>query len=299
MTFALSSKASLENSLELVTASEIDALLEASRTGESDIDHRVHETRKSIKRLRALLRLYRGALGHGLYEREDTALRELGHSLGQAREAVALGESLDRLVLAAPDPVRARLADHMNELRSALDDRQGAESIDVGAALARVQDGLTQVRARAARWTLDRHGWSAIAPGLRRTYAKGRRTLSTALHRPSEKRLHGLRIWVKRHQYQLTLLEPLWPGPVKAFRQEAQELGELLGQEHDLSLLERRLEAVTRRPELAPLERPLRTAAEGCHGELRREAFAVGSRVYAEAPGRFAARYREYFDAWP
>ena len=229
MTFALSSKASLENSLAVVTASEIEALLEASHTGESDVDHRVHETRKSIKRLRALLRLYRGALGHGLYEREDAELRKLGHSLGQAREAVALGESLDRLVLAVPVSERARLADHMNELRGSLDDGQGKGSPDSGAALARVQDGLTQVRARAAQWTLDRRGWSAIAPGLRRTYAKGRRTLSRALHRPNEKRLHRLRIWVKRHQYQLTLLEPLWPGPVKAFRQEAQQLGELLG----------------------------------------------------------------------
>jgi hypothetical protein len=104
---------------------------------------------------------------------------------------------------------------------------------------------------------------------------------------------------VKRHQYQLALLEPLWPDPIKAFRQEAKRLGELLGQAHDLSLLERRFKSVSERPEVAPLEPVLRTVAEGCHSAFQREALDLGARLYAESPARFAARYREYFDAWP
>jgi hypothetical protein len=103
---------------------------------------------------------------------------------------------------------------------------------------------------------------------------------------------------VKRHQYQLTLLEPLWPEPVKAFRHEAQRLGELLGEDHDLSLLERRFGLVRERPELAALERSLQSAADGCRAKLRREAFDLGARVYAESPRRLEARYREYFEVW-
>jgi CHAD domain-containing protein len=157
---------------------------------------------------------------------------------------------------------------------------------------------LRAFRERAPSFTVEKTGWSAIAPGFRRTYARGRRALARAIPRPTEKRLHTLRIDVKRHQYQLTLLEPLWPEPVKAFRQEAQHLGELLGHDHDLALLERRFEALRNRPELASLERPFRNAVEQTHAELRREAFDLGARVYAESPGKLVSRYREYFDAW-
>src|SRR5688572_18111051 len=101
MAFSLSTKANLTESLERVLTSEVDALL-AVRASDADVAERVHETRKSIKRLRALLRLYRGALPHTLYEREDAVLWRLGQSLGRARDAVALGESLHRLILSAP-----------------------------------------------------------------------------------------------------------------------------------------------------------------------------------------------------
>src|SRR5262245_29730710 len=101
MSFALSSKSSLTESLEHVLTKEVEALLAEPRD-ETKAAERVHEARKSMKRLRALLRLYRGGLAHSLYSREDSALRELGRALARARDAVALRESLERLVLAAP-----------------------------------------------------------------------------------------------------------------------------------------------------------------------------------------------------
>jgi CHAD domain-containing protein len=298
MSFSLGSKARLAESLALVTQGEIDDLLQRAAGGPEKLDEAVHETRKSIKRLRALLRLYRGALGHALYVREDARLREIAHSLGGARDAVALHESFSRLLESAPAAERARLAGHRTTLAGVLDDGPRAKDDELVATLRAAHDALGELRERAPSFTVEKTGWSAIAPGFRRTYARGRRHLSRAVHRPSEKRLHVLRIDVKRHQYQVTLLEPLWPEPMRAFRQEAQRLGELLGHDHDLALLERRFDALRDKPELVSLERSFRHAAEQSHTELRREAFDLGARVYAESPGQLIARYREYFDAW-
>jgi CHAD domain-containing protein len=301
MNFSLSSKTNLAESLARVTQGEIDDLVQrtagASASAER-LDEAVHETRKSIKRLRALLRLYRGALGHALYVREDARLREIAHSLGGARDAVALRESFSRLLESAPAADRARLTDHRAALASVLDDEPVANTDELVVMLRSAHDALGELRERAPSFTVEKTGWSAIAPGFRRTYARGRRHLSRAVHRPTEKRLHTLRIDVKRHQYQLTLLEPLWPEPVKAFRQEVQKLGELLGHDHDLALLERRFDALRDQPELSSLGRSFRNATEHRHAELRREAFDLGARVYAEMPGMLLARYREYFDAW-
>ena len=300
MSFTLSSKANLAAGLALVAQGEIDDLAQRTASAASSpeqLDEAVHETRQSIKRLRALLRLYRGALGHALYAREDARLRDIAHSLGGARDAVSLRESFARLLESAPAADRARIADHRAALEGALDDEPRANKDELVAMLHAARDALGALRERAPSFTVEKTGWSAIAPGFRRTYARGRRNLARAIHRPTEKRLHTLRIDVKRHQYQLTLLEPMWPEPVKAFRHEVSHLGELLGHDHDLSLLERRFEALRDKPELIELERSFRSAAEQSHAGLRREAFDLGARAYAESPGTLVARYREYFDA--
>jgi CHAD domain-containing protein len=301
MSFSLVSKANLAEGLALVTQGEVDDLSQRTAGADSTpekLDEAVHETRKSIKRLRALLRLYRGALGHTLYAREDARLRDIAHSLGGARDAVSLRESLARLLESAPAAERSRIADHRGALEGALAGEPRANEDELVARLRAARDALGALRERAPSFTVEKTGWSAIAPGFRRTYARGRQNLSRAVHRPTEKRLHVFRIDVKRHQYQLTLLEPLWPEPIKAFRQEVQRLGELLGHDHDLALLERRFEALRDKPDLAALERTFRSAAEHSHAELRRETFDLGARVYAESPGKLVARYREYFDAW-
>jgi CHAD domain-containing protein len=302
MAFVLPSKATLDESLALVATREVSALQHgtpgADRGEKQALDERVHETRKSIKRLRALLRLYRAALPHAVYSAEDARLRELAHGLGGARDAVALRESLELLVSRGTGDARARLHEGLPVLAGALGDGAGTPRDETLAALRSVHDALGAFAKRAGGVRLELSGWAAVGPGFRRTYARGRRAFQRALERTSERRLHRLRAFVKRHQYHLTLLEPLWPEPIRACRHEAQRLGELLGNDHDLSLLERRFESLTERPDVLALEPAFRAATGAVHTELRRDALDLAARVYAESPRRIAARFREYFDAW-
>jgi CHAD domain-containing protein len=57
----------------------------------------VHETRKSLKRLRATVRLARDELGDEVYARENSAFREAGRRLAGARDSRVLLETLDAL----------------------------------------------------------------------------------------------------------------------------------------------------------------------------------------------------------
>src|SRR5262245_38761227 len=125
MPISLPSKSNLTEGLARVSASEIAELLRdltAERAADPSLDERVYETRKTIKRLRALLRLYRGALDPALFVREDARLGELGRSLGRARDSVALRESLERLVTGAQGDSRARLSDELPSLAALVGD---------------------------------------------------------------------------------------------------------------------------------------------------------------------------------
>ncbi|MCW3057232.1 MAG: domain containing protein, partial [Solirubrobacterales bacterium] len=58
----------------------------------------VHEIRKALKRLRALVRLLRHELGEEAFARESAALRDAGRRLAGARDAEVLLDTLDSLL---------------------------------------------------------------------------------------------------------------------------------------------------------------------------------------------------------
>src|SRR4051812_47783318 len=63
----------------------------------NELPHAVHETRKRLKRLRALLRLVRPAIGEGVYARVNAAFRDTAKRLAAARDAKVLADTLDEV----------------------------------------------------------------------------------------------------------------------------------------------------------------------------------------------------------
>src|SRR5262245_49986710 len=68
----------------------VDGSSKASR------DEMVHEARKGLKKLRALVRLVRPGVGGKLYRRENIAFRDISRPLTEVRDAKILVEALDR-----------------------------------------------------------------------------------------------------------------------------------------------------------------------------------------------------------
>jgi hypothetical protein len=93
--------------------------------GDGDLDSAVHESRKAFKRLRALVRVSRDALGDEAYRRENTIFRDAGRRLSAARDAAVLVETLEDLTAR----YRTELADDaFSGLRDALADEAAAAS---------------------------------------------------------------------------------------------------------------------------------------------------------------------------
>ena len=94
--------------------SAIDRLSDAGAAAEL----RVHGARKSIKRVRALLRLVRASLPAGRFRQHNAALRDAARGLSAARDAAVALTTFDALV-PAPDAllaaVRADLAARRGE----------------------------------------------------------------------------------------------------------------------------------------------------------------------------------------
>jgi CHAD domain-containing protein len=243
----------------------------------------VHGARKDMKKLRALLRLARGELGKGTFARENVCFRDAARELAGARDSDVMLETLGALGL----PAGVGL-----ELRKVIQDERahdGAGDREAGARAAVAI--LKEARKRVDDWPLGRDSFDAVADGLERTYRRGRRDLEAALDEPSVEALHEWRKRVKELWYHHTLLRPLWPPVMEAMGEQAHELSDRLGDDHDLAVLE-----VWMREHAEP-NPEFFEAVERRRGELQGEAFALGARLYAEKPSAYVRRIKRFWKA--
>lgn len=267
---------------ELRTATQA-AELGATTDRLSVFEECVHETRKRIKRLRALLRLLSPHLG----KREKqlhAALREIAQSLGASREATAAIEAIDRLEEQTlhPDEAafdRARRSLNPSHHNGAAPDHPLLQSA-LGE-LGRVGDILRSIE-------LDEPGFDLLETGLHSSHKRAQKTLSLAERELSPHAFHELRKAVKAQQHQLAYLIPLWPAVLGARHLELTELSEVLGEHHDLALLLPPLRSLGL-DELIPLaERRLLL--------LEQHILSSSRRAFAEKAGFFSGSLRAWFE---
>jgi CHAD domain-containing protein len=246
----------------------------------------IHDARKALKRIRALLRISRGLLGDKRYRRENTILRDAGRSLSDARDAQVLLATLDDLAKQVADQVPqgtwSRFREALAAELSAASETDGDSAGVVGA--------LSEARSRVTTWPPAHKGdYESLADGLKRIYGRGRRAARVAKDQPSTENLHELRKRAKELWYAAQLLRTASPQRMKRLARRAHRLSDLLGDDHDLSVLLDRAHAqpgLLRPGELELLEGLIERRRE----VLRRAALARAARLYRRKPRKFVRR---------
>ena len=86
-------------------------------------------------------------------------------------------------------------------------------------------------------WPLNGEGPAALAAGLERIQKRGRRAYKAAAKDPSTEHLHDLRKRTKDLWHAAQILRPAAPKRLKRLADDAHELSDLLGDDHDLATL--------------------------------------------------------------
>jgi sugar lactone lactonase YvrE/CHAD domain-containing protein len=296
MPFRLDAGEGLAGGVRRIAHEQLRGAVSALSQGTGDRDDDIHTGRKAMKRMRGLVRLVRRDLGGDLYRTENDTYRDAARRLADLRDATVLVATLDSLradldetVRDVADGVRHALEE---ERRSAYARKAAADDQD------RVVDEVAEVlRAadeRVDTWPLEGAGWKTVADGAGRIYARGREEHRACCQRPTTEGLHEWRKRVKYLMYQSQMLQPLWSPLMKAWQAELDDLGDLLGDDHDLAVL---YEALSERLPGAEGD-ALRVAIEARRHRLQQEALQLGARVYADRPEAFTRRWRVWWNAW-
>jgi CHAD domain-containing protein len=279
-------------------------------------DEAVHETRKALKRLRALLVLLEGALEPERLARERAVLRDAGSRLGGARDAEVMVATLDALMRRHPRRLGRRRG--LVDLRAHLERERVTAAVRAfggGAEDGQSANGhmsehrqvtreLSALRARVRRWELPAGDLDGVVnAGLERIYRKGRAGFRRASERsPGGSALHHWRKRVKDLRYAAEVLDirdglgarpqTTAAGRLAKLARRADALGEQLGEEHDLALLASLACAHKPLKQHKRARRALLRAISRRRARLRERVLGAGARIYARKPRRFVRRAR-------
>jgi CHAD domain-containing protein len=266
-----------------IAAEEIDlAVAELSRPGGGEA---VHNARKALKRLRALLRSLRVSFPKELLRQENQRIVAAGRKISPLRDVHVQLRTLGKLKaesIPAGDLVRREL------LR-----RQSSFVRRIPALRKTVRAMLDVSRQSLASLPLRMSTGKDLAAGLKRIYKQGRAAGKIARQSPTPARLHEWRKKAKSLGYGLELIKGL--GPVKLSRMIrcSDALTGALGDDHDLFLV---WSALRRENHASPAVDfdPLAKRISLKRAKLQKRAFKLGAKLYGEKPGGFEQRLDRY-----
>ena len=129
-------------------------------------------------------------------------------------------------------------------------------------------------------------------------YAQGLAAFDSAHWTGSAEAYHDWRKRVKYLWYQVQVLQNIWPAGMKSLSDELDQLGELLGDHHDLSMLRSTVLNGFPRAGATSTIAALYRRIDEVRLELEKRAEILGKRVYAERPREFTRRIGTYWQVW-
>ncbi len=289
-----------EISTEIIrnTGEEIAFAIEALQTAE-DPHEGIHDARKSLKKIRAILRLARSGFLPEIFQQANETCRDNGRLLSDLRDATALIETLDKLREVHPSWISA---DNHSQIRSSLEAQRAElfhQVIEVDQTDHLVLDNLTAFSHILTTWEIGGSTFTEVLKnGLFTAYRSGAKRFRKAYAFPTEENFHEWRKRVKDLWYHIQLLQVCWPAMMIPFGEELRQLSGLLGDEHDLNVFHGKIASHSIQLESHEgAELSLPEILEQAGKQLRNEAFPLGQKIYGEKPKSFAKRIDTYWES--
>jgi len=304
MSFTIRPDEGISKAIRRVARAQLGKAADTLRDGGQPLCQRIHLMRTSIKRVRALIALARPAAPHGA-RRADRRLRRLAGATSELRDAEVVLMTLDG-VWPAPTGIRKDTA--LTCIRAELVARLSTveRTFETEKTIERLIKRLLRERHRTREWVPANKksgwdGWEKLwnrpAARVSKSYRRARRAMARASRDGGTEAFHDWRKSVKRHRYHLQFLHGAPSDESIAKLAGLEELGELLGEEHDLAVLEatvandaKALPGGADRDRLSAAITKRRRALEAKAGPLGERLFGMRPRAFR---GRLQSRLRQ------
>lgn len=295
MGFYLEAGEAVDVGIKRIAQERLEETIYLLREAPQGRDKAVHKGRKSCKRIRAVLRLVRGALGEELYQQENMFYRDVSRRLAPVRDSAVIIETLDKTLQQFGVPaekfahVRAQLVARYEQVTQQLLDEE-----DV---MGEMATALESARERIAQWPIE-DSFASLETGLGKIYKQGRRGIRRAYQTHDEEDFHDWRKRVKYLWYHLEILQNVWPSVLWLWIDELHNVSDFIGDAHDLVELKRILVEDLQIDVTDSVVAELFQLMDARQISLERSAEPLGRRLYVESELQMLARLSRYWQVW-
>lgn len=239
----------------------------------------VHEARKCIKRIRALLRLVQPSLDRQVYKTENVRYRDIGRLLSASRDRTVMLETVSKLS-GSPDAVFEFALAKVRKVLAETNNETG--TFEDHAALIEAVRQLETAQASLGSVSPNFSGFEVIRFGLEKSYRRGQRELACLDHDSGDEPFHHWRKLVQIHWRHFAVLSEAWPDYFKSRVNLARKISQQVGEHNDLAVLSSFIDRADRNVvsdiDSSVLQNVIVARKEG----LRRQARASGKLLFAE-----------------
>jgi len=286
MSFELHERKHIEEELKKIARRQLRRAADAlSHANNGTLKTAVHESRKSVKKVRAIVDGLERS-GTEIPRKDEKRLKRASRQLSTLRDGAAIVDTFDRVRRRYP----ARIPEHTyGILRRGLIGaaEQRARQARRDGLVDRAAAALADTRQSAKRWQGPSVSVAEMIDVVADSYRASRKAMARAGESRRSAVVHRWRKKLKTLWYQLRLLKPLTPGlaPLVA---DMKRLETELGEDHNLVLLGATLRACRDLRWMRAEVRLVEQLATRMRPPLRKRAFALGRRLHRRKPRAFA-----------
>jgi hypothetical protein len=293
MSFELHHRKHIEDELRKIARQQLRKTAHALATSPgSQLASAVHESRKSVKKVRAVAALLTEA-GAKLPRRDRKRLKSAARALSRVRDRTAIIDTFDRVRRRYPKQLTEHAYGILRRSLVAARDRSEARAQRDGV-VSETAERLETTRKSAREWISPSIKWSDIVAIVADSYRRSRNAMRRARVTEQSATLHRWRKELKILWYQLRLARPLMTG-VAPLIVELRRLETTLGDDHNLVVLGATLRGCRELRAMRAEMRQIDRLAVRMRQPLRRRAFALGLRLHGRKPEAFARWLRASF----
>jgi CHAD domain-containing protein len=211
MSFELHQRKHIEDELTKIVRQQLRNTAHALTTSAgSQFRSAVHESRKSVKKVRAVAAFLKQA-GAKLPRRDRKRLKSAARALSRVRDSTAIIDTFDRVRRRYPKQLPEHTYGILRRGLVAARDRNEARAQRDGV-VAEAAERLEKTRKSARKWTSPSIKWSGMIAIVAASYRRSRNAMKRARVTGQSATLHRWRKELKTLWYQLRLARPLTTG---------------------------------------------------------------------------------------
>ena len=296
MGFRLKPDQPVSNEVRRIVLKQLNlATSELTSIGDPESDEAIHDARRRIKKIRAIIRLVRPVLGK-VRDGVDPDLRRISRLLAPVADGQGVIGTLDELARRYQHSLRRHTVEALRADLIAHEKRIDAQA-KAEHVLEEAKRTLRAHRNDVKGWHLSAEGFRAIAPGLKESVRRARNAMIVAWLHPTASHHHTWRRYVKNHWFHVRLLEGRCGNHLIIVQRRLEVLDGVLGEYHNLVLLREVLagDSGLSRLETVRCVQVVRRYQRA----LRQQAQILGMRIYMENPRRFVRRVKRLWQTRP